>query len=335
MHIPESIQGARELAPGHSFDLPLPLVRPGRLTLIATVRRLARFRVELYPPGAAHPVSFRDSDGLGLLAILECDATPSSGLWTARVLNCDTRPQYLAIVASYPGPGDLSQRNLPSHLLESIAAKLLADTNVRLLHGANASRVCFAPELNLRDFHFTLPSIDREVSPPLLPAIRVSEFVRAINSNSVRLRLLPGSVANPGGTLRLEIGFSGDGTELIGSFPIHLARMKLLIELDLGIAGHRLAYNNVRASFDFDIDIQPLPVWMYNPLFDYRDRLQHAVSTGAAEAFRDPETAESFAAGIERGLESVLGPGARAVTAQMDYGQFTLGLFRPARPAVA
>jgi hypothetical protein len=77
---------------------------------------------------------------------------------------------------------------------------------------------------------------------------------------TVTYNLLTFPMSNPGGTLRLEIGFEEDGPEMIGSFPINLRRMKLLIGLELGITDNRISYNNVRSTFDFDVDIQPLPV---------------------------------------------------------------------------
>ena len=342
MQIPEHTKGGRELLPGQFFDLAIPLQRPGRITVIASARRRsltlsapARYRVELFPPAAAQPVVFRDVEGPGLLSILEYDAQAHGGIWTARITNCNSHPLQITLEAAYPGPADLQPRTLPAHLIEAIASRLLAGTSVQLHHGTNASAVRFAPSLGLRDFRFSVPSLHRRVSPPLLPEIDVHQQVSSIASDTVRLRLLPGSVANPGGTLRLEIGFEEKDEELIGSFPIHFARIKLLIELDLGVCENRISYNNVRATFDFDVDIQSLPVWMYNPIFDFRDRLQEAVCAGIRAAFTDVDTCEALTSGLEQGLESVLGAGARVAAVQMENGQVSLGLFRPSRAAVA
>jgi len=342
MNIPEHVKGGRELIPGQSFDLSLPIGRQGRITVLASARRRslalatpAHYCVELFPPGANQPIAFREIEGPGLLAILEHDAKAGAGIWTARITNCNSHPLQVTLEATYPGVGDLQPRTLPAHFLEAIASRLLADTAVSLQHGRNACSVRFAPALGLRDFRFSIPALDRRVSPPLLPEIQIVEQVADISSDSLRLRLLPGSVANPGGTLRLEIGFEEEGPELIGSFPIHLARMKLLIELDLGITDNRISYNNVRATFDFDVDIQPLPVWMYNPMFDFRDRLQDAVCEGVRAAFGDIDTCEAVTIGFALGMESVLGSGARTATVQMENGQIYLGLFRQAQAAVA
>ena len=111
--------------------------------------------------------------------------------------------------------------------------------------------------------------------------------------------------------------------------------MKLLIELDLGISNTRISYNNVRATFDFDVEIQPLPVWMYNPIFDFQDRLQDAICDRARAAFADVDTCEAITNGFVRGLEVVLGAGARGARVQMENGQICLGLFRHAQAAVA
>ncbi len=342
MNIPEQMRGGRELVPGQSFDLVFPVGRPGRLTIFATARRRsltlsspAHYLVQLFTPGAIQPVASREVEGNGLLAMLEYEARGSSGLWTARITNCNSHPLEVMLDVCYPGVHDMQIRSLPAHFVESIASRLLADTAVHLQHGRNASTVRFAPVLGLREFRFTLPSLDRLIFPPLLPPVQIVEQVSDIGSHSPRLRLLPGSVANPGGYLRLELGFEEDGVELSGSFPIHLARMKLVLELDLAITANRLSYNNVRVTFDFDVDIQPLPVWMYNPIFDFRDRLQEAVCAGVRSAFNDVETCEAMTIGIERSLETILGPGARAATVQMENGQVSLGLFRNAHAAVA
>ena len=342
MNIPEYVKGGRELIPGQFFDLTLPIGRPGRVTVIASARRRsmtltapAHYRVELFAPGASQPIAIREVEGPGLLAVLEHDAKAGDGLWTARIVNCNSHPLQVTLEASYPGVGDLQPRSLPAHLLEAIASRLLAGISVHLQHGRNACALRFSPALGLRDFPFSVPALDRRVSPPLLPEIQIVEQVADIGSNSFRLRLLPGSVANTGGTLRLEFGFEDDGPELIGSFPIHLARIKLLIELDLGITENRISYNNVRATFDFDVDIQPLPVWMYNPMFDFRDRLQEAVCEGVRAAFADVETCEAITNAFAHGMEPVLGAGARTATVQMENGQICLGLFSAAQSAVA
>ncbi|MFN0105946.1 MAG: hypothetical protein ACKV2U_28150 [Bryobacteraceae bacterium] len=342
MYISEHVKGGRELIPGQSFDLTIPIGRPGRITILASARRRsltlsapARYRVELFAPGGAHPVAVREMEGHGLLAILEYDATSGVGLWTARITNSNSHPLQVTLDASYPGAGALGVRGIPAHFLEAIAGRLFDQTSVHFHHGVNACAIRFSPALGLRDFRFSLPALDRRVAPPMLPEIQVVEQVTDVASNSFRLRLLPGSVANPGGTLRLEMGFEEDGTELIGSFPVHLAGMKLLVELDLGIADSRISYNNVRATFDFDVDIQPLPVWMYNPMFDFQDRLQEAVCAGVRAAFADIDTCEAIAMGFESGLEIVLGAGARAATLQMENGQVCFGLFLPAQSAVA
>lgn len=342
MNIPEHVKGGRELIPGQAFDLTVPVGRPGRIAIFASARRRslhlsapAHYRVELYQPGSIHPVAAREVDGLGLLSILEFDAKNTAGLWTARIININSLPLQVTLEVSYPGIEDLQVRNFPSHFLEAIASRLFAETSVCLQHGRNASSIRFAPALGLRDFRFTIPALERRVSPPLLPELQITEQISDINSNSIRMRLLPGSVANPGGTLRLEIGFEEDGDELIGSFPIHLARMKLLVELDLGCAENRISYNNVRVTFDFDIDIQPLPVWMYNPMFDFRDRFQEAVRAGVRTAFEDVDTVESVTLGFTRGLEHVLGSTARIAMLQLENGQLCLSLFRQAQSAVA
>lgn len=342
MNIPEHVKGGRELVPGQSFDLTIPIGKLGKITLFAQARRRsltfsapAHYRMELYAPGGSHPVAFREVEGPGLLTILEHEARTGVGLWTARITNCNSHPLQVTLEASYPGMSELLCRNLPSHFLESIGSRLLSETAVYLHHGRNACAVRFAPALGLRNFRFSVPALNRRVYPPMLPDVDLVEQLHDIASNSVRLRLLPGSVANPGGTLRMEFGFEEDGPELIGSFPIHLARMKLLIELDLGITENRISYNNVRTTFDFDVDIQPLPVWMYNPIFDYRDRLQEAVCAGIREAFSDIDTAEAVTLGIASGLETVMGAEARVANIQMENGQVFLGLFRPAHAAVA
>ena len=342
MNIPEHVKGGRELIPGQAFDLTVPVGRPGRITIFASARRRslhlstpAHCRVELYPPGSIHPVAAQEVNGAGMLCILEFDARNSAGLWTARISNINSLPIQVTLEVSYPGIEDLQIRHFPAHFLEAIASRLFAETTVCLQHGRNASSIRFAPSLGLRDSRFTVPALERRVSPPLLPEIQVTEQISDINSNSIRMRLLPGSVANPGGTLRLEIGFEEDGDELIGSFPIHLARMKLLVELDLGCADNRISFNNVRVTFDFDIDIQPLPVWMYNPMFDFQDRFQEAVRTGVRTAFEDVDTVESVTLGFTRGLETVLGNTARVATLQVENGQLCLSLFRQAQAAVA
>ena len=342
MNIPEHIKGGRELVPGQYFDLTLPIGRPGRVTVIASARRRsltlaasAHYRVELFGPGASQPIASREIDGPGLLAILEHEAKSGAGLWTARITNCNSQPVLVTLEATYPGIGDLQPRTLPAHFLEAIASRLVVETAVHLQHGRNACSIEFSPSLGLRDFRFTVPALDRRVSPPLLPDIHIVEQITDIRSNSVRLRLLPGSVANPGGTLRLEIGFEEDGPEIIGSFPINLRRMKLLIELDLGITDNRISYNNVRSTFDFDVDIQPLPVWMYNPLFDFRDRLQEAVCEGVRSGFADVDTCEAITKGFGQGLEAILGAGARTATVQMENGQVSFGLFSASQSAVA
>jgi hypothetical protein len=342
MNIPEQIKGGRELVPGQHFDLTVPVGRPGRVTVLATARRRslhlsapAHYRLELYAPGSIHPVVYREVEGAGLLGILEYDARMTGGNWTARITNINSHPLQVSLDVAYPGADDLQVRNFPAHFLEAIASRLLADTGVKLQHGRNASFIRFAPELGLRDFRFTIPSLERRVAPPLLPELQIVEQINDINSNAVRLRLLPGSAANPGGTLRLEIGFEEDGDELIGSFPIHFARMKLLVELDLGCVDRRISFNNVRVTFDMDVDIQPLPDWMFNPVFDFQDRLQEAVRDGIRTAFEDVDTCEAITVGFERGMETVLGSGARIATLQLENGQLTLGLFRLVQSAVA
>jgi len=342
MNIPEYMKGGRELVPGQSYELTVPVGRPGRITILATARRRslhisapAHYVVELYAPGGVQPVAIREVEGLGLLSILEYDAKTHAGFWTARITNINSHPLQVGLEASYPGVGDLQLRSFPSHFLEAIASRLFAETRFVLQHGRNACAVRFAPALGLRDFGFTVPALSRRVAPPLLPEIDIVEQVTDISSNSMRLRLLPGSVANPGGTLRLEAGFEEDGDELIGSFPIHLARMKLLVELDLGCSENRISFNNVRVTFDCDADIQPLPVWMLNPIFDYQERLQEAVRAGVRAAFEDIDTREAVTVGFERGMESVLGPAARIATLQMENGQLLLGLNRSAHSAVA
>ncbi|MBI2685596.1 MAG: hypothetical protein HYX27_04710 [Acidobacteria bacterium] len=338
----EQIKGGRELVPGQSFDLTIPVGRPGRVTIFAIARRHslqlaapAHYLVGLHAPGAVHPVAVREVKGPGLLGILEHDVKSSAGLWTARITNINSHPLQVTLEASYPGIEDLHVRNFPAHFLEAIASRLFAETAIHLHHGRNACVVRFAPALGLRDYRFTLPSLNRRVSPPLLPELDLVEQVNDISSNAIRLRLLPGSVANPGGTLRLEVGFEEDGEELIGSFPVHLARMKLLIELDLGCRENRISFNNVRATFDVDVDIQPLPVWMYNPIFDFQDRIQESVRAGVRSAFEDVETCHAITCGFERGMETVLGSAPRIATLQLENGQVWLGLFRAAKSAVA
>jgi len=291
--------------------------------------------VELFAPGAAQPTASREVEGPGLLAIVEHEVKSGAGLWTARITNCNSHPIQVTLEATYPGIGDLQPRTVPAHYLEAIASRLLAETSVRLQHGRNASAICFSPALGVREFRFTIPALDRRVTPPLLPDIHIVEQVTDIRSNFVRIRLLPGSVANPGGTLRMEIGFEEEGPEIIGSFPVLMRRMKLLIELDLGIAENRISYNNVRSTFDCDVDIQPLPVWMYNPMFDFRDRLQEAVCEGARSGFADIDTCEAIAGAFVVALEAVLGTGARIATVQMENGQVYFGLFRAQNTAVA
>lgn len=342
MNIPEHVKGGRELIPGQSFDLAVPVGRPGRITICASARRRslqlsapAHYRVELYPPGSIHPVAIREIEGPGLLAILEYDAKTNAGLWTARITNINSHPLQVSLEVSYPGIEDLQIRNFPAHFLEAVASRLFAETRVLFQHGRNASGIRFAPALGLRDFRFTVPALDRRVSPPLLPELQIVEQITDINSSNLRLRLLPGSVANPGGTLRLEIGFEEDGEELVGSFPIHLARMKLLVELDLCCADSRISYNNVRVTFDFDTDIQPLPVWMYNPIFDFQDRLQESVRAGVRAAFEDVDTVVAITNAFSRGMETVLGSTARICTLQLENGQLCLGLYRQAQSAVA
>ena len=342
MNIPEHVKAGRELIPGQFFDLTLPIGRPGRVTVLASARRRsltlgapAHYRVELFAPGSSQPIAIREIEGSGLLAILEYEAKAAAGLWTARIANCNSHPLQVTLEASYPGVGDLQPRILPAHFLEAVATRLLAGISVHLQHGRNACALRFSPALGLRDFRFSLPARDRRVSPPLLPEIQIVEQVAGIGGTLLRLRLLPGSVANTGGTLRLEFGFEDDGPELIGSFSIHLARIKLLVELDLGITENRISCNNVRATFDFDVDIQPLPVWMYNPLFDFRDRLQEAVREGVRAAFAGVEICEAITNGFAHGMESVLGTGARTATVQMENGRIRLGLFSAAQSAVA
>jgi hypothetical protein len=111
--------------------------------------------------------------------------------------------------------------------------------------------------------------------------------------------------------------------------------MKLLIDLDLGVAGDRISYDNVRAAFDFDVDIQPLPVWTYNPIFDFRDRLQEAVCAGVRAAFADLETCEAITVGFAHGMEPVLGACARTANVEMENGRICLGLVRAEQAAVA
>jgi hypothetical protein len=342
MQIPEHTSGGRELLPGQFFDLSVPVQSPGSITVIARARRRslslsapAHYRVELFPPGALQPVAFRDVQGAGLLTLLEYVSQAAGGPWTARVTNCNSHPLYITLEASYPGSAALHPRILPAHLLEALASRLLADTSVHLHHGTNACAVRFPAALGLRDFRFSVPALLRRVAPPLLPELDVYQQLSSISSNSLRLRLLPGSVANPGGTLRMEIGFEEQDEELIGSFPVHFTRMKLLVELDLGVVESRVSYNNIRVSFDFDVDIQPLPLWMYNPMFDFHDRLQEAVSAGIRAAFSDIDTREALSNGFQQGLEPVLGADARVATVQLENGQVSLGLFRPCRAAVA
>jgi hypothetical protein len=335
MNVSEQMRGGRELVPGQSYDLTFPVGRPGRVTVFAAARRRTQLLVQLFPPGAAQPAKVRESTGEGLLTVLEYEVRAGAGLWTARITNCNSHPAEVMLDVSYPGVHDLQARALPAHYVEAIASRLIADTTVRLQHGRNACAVRFPAALGLREFRFTLPAMERTVYPALLPPVEVVERVTDIESRMPRLRLLPGSVANQGGYLRFELGFEEDGVELAGSFPIHLANMKLMVELDLGVAANRLSYSNVRVSFDFDVDLQALPVWLYNPLFDFRDRLQEAVRSGVREAFADVETVEAVAAGMERALETVVGPGARVATVAMENGFVALGLYRPARAAVA
>lgn len=342
MNIPEHMKSGRELVPGQSLDMTVPVGRPGRITIFAsaTSRSLAvaspaRYRVELFAPGSPTPVAAREVHTTGALGILEYDAKATAGLWLARVTNLNGQPLQATLEASYPGIGDLQTRNFPAHFLEAVANRLLSETSVQLHHGRNASVIRFAPALGLREFRFTLPSLRRSISPPLLPALDIQQQVNSISSNAFRLRLLPGSLANPGGTLRMEIGFEERGVELVGSFPIHMARMRLIVEMDLASLENRIAFSNVRVTFDCDANTQSLPVWICNPIFDFQERLREAVRSSVRAAFEEEETAAALANGFERGMESVLGANARVATVHMENGLLCLGLIRPVRAAVA
>ena len=117
--------------------------------------------------------------------------------------------------------------------------------------------------------------------------------------------------------------------------PIHMARMRLIVEMDLAILENRIAFSNVRVTFDCDANTQSLPVWMCNPIFDFQERLREAVRSSVRAAFEEEETAAALANGFERGMESVLGANARVATVHMENGLLCLGLIRPVRAAVA
>jgi len=74
---------------------------------------------------------------------------------------------------------------------------------------------------------------------------------------------------------------------------------------------------------------------MYNPMFDFRDRLQEAICEGVRAAFGDIETCEAITNGFAHGMEPVLGAGARTATVQTENGQICLGLVVHPQSAVA
>jgi hypothetical protein len=74
---------------------------------------------------------------------------------------------------------------------------------------------------------------------------------------------------------------------------------------------------------------------MYNPLFDFRDRLQEAVCEGVRSGFADVDTCEAITNGFVQGLEAILGAGARTATVQMENGQVSFELLSASQSAVA
>src|SRR5258708_4388011 len=98
MFIPESVAGSRELLPGNSFHLSFPILRPGRITVLASARRRsltidspARYRIEIFHPAHEAAIEVREVEGAGLLTLIELDIDANDnsacGHWLAQITN--------------------------------------------------------------------------------------------------------------------------------------------------------------------------------------------------------------------------------------------------------
>jgi hypothetical protein len=276
----------------------------------------SRGKMELLKPGGAVVAEKTEVPPRSILTYsMSAAGEAGGGMWTLRVTNVDSRAAKFAATVGYPTGIVAKTLSVPLAQINPVLAGLLALAQIKLHleSGENDSDKRSYLDIqhpSLRQglvqaglalpFHFHVPKVVYD--PWWWP--KITARLKDVNTASVALSIENASGVFVNGSLRLNVRFEEQGTEIVvdNAPDVNLMNMNLTVDLGLATSNGVLSYGAVDARFPVKADINYVPDDFLSVFINIEKLIRNAVESQIEGFLNNATLRQQTAAQIKKAL---------------------------------